>query len=230
MSRLKCVLTCVVCLTSTTFAFGDTVTTGIAGSGVYPIMAEVFTTLDLAETPFGDDPNPTITQTFQVPNTFDLAAFGVSYEYDTNAAAPAPADVTVDWEIFEVLDVNAAALTAGATLFTSTGNVYADQGDNGEGLLTLTTPFTLAATTGTAGYGLRLSNASNADGRGFEWERSTGNSTNGGDIYAFGSSYEAGVSEGARDYSLALVSVVPEPSSLVVVGLAGLAAIGRRRR
>jgi len=221
---MKYIVTLVICLASATFAFGDIVTTGIAGSGIYPSEAEVFTTLNLADTPFGDDGNPTITQTFQVPITFDLAAFAVSYEYDNNNNT----GVTVDWEIFEVADVNAASLTAGTSIFTSLDNVYANQGNNGEGLLTLTTPLTLTATTGTAGYGLRLSGASNANGQGFEWERSTAAA---GNFYAEGSSYENGASEGDRDYSLALVAVaVPEPSSLALLGLGSLSMIVRRRR
>ena len=222
---MKYVITLVICLTSATFAFGDIVTTGAAGSGVYPSAAEVFTTLNLADTPFGDDGNPTITQTFQVPTTFDLAAFAISYEYDSNNNT----GVTVDWEIFEVADVNAASLTAGTSLFTSLDNVYDNEGENAEGLLTLATPLTLAATTGTAGYGLRLSGASNDSGQGFEWQRSTATA---GNFYAEGSSYENGASEGDRDYSLALVAVasIPEPSSLALLGLGSLSMIVRRRR
>ena len=148
----------------------------------------------------GDDAAISLAQTFQVPSSFDLRSIFLDYEFDPLVD---PNEVRVNVEIFEVADVGAASIAQGKSLLTLTGLTMPTMLSSEETAIVLDSPLTLPATTGTAGYALRITNGGNP---GFEWRR-TGSTA--GSVYAYGQAYEDGVEKlnGERDFVLALSSV-----------------------
>jgi len=155
---------------------------------------------------FGDDAARSLTQTFQVDSTFDLKTIFLEYEFDPLADQY---DMRINIEIFEVADVGATSITQGKSVLTLTAlnmpNLPADE----EAAIVLDTPLTLAATSGTAGYALRISNGGIP---GFEWLRTVGSV---GSVYAHGQAYEDGNEkfDGERDFVLALSSMAFLPNA-----------------
>ena len=208
------------------------VTTGAPGSGLYGITSDLSTATP-AQATFGDDAE-NLAQTFRLLTGISLESFAILYEYDSNSAAPAPNTLPITIEIFEVADTLAATLTPGASLlnFTVPAGNFPDNGEEGEALFTLDMPIALAASTGTEGYGIRLSGGTDGSNRGFEWSRTAGAAN---DSYDMGEGYDNdgevfGTGGAARELSLALNPVsVPEPSSILlgVLGMSVFLATGR---
>ncbi len=190
----------------------------------FPSVAEVIAATPSDPGLFGDDANVSLTQTFQVDSTFSLKSIVLSYEYDSRASS---IPGTIDIEIFEVADVGAANIAAGASLLSETGLLMPVLNPMEEGSIVLDTPLVLPATAGTAGYALQVTNSGNP---GFEWRR-TGSTA--GSVYDFGQAYEDGVekNDGNRDFVVALTSeAIPEPSSAVLASALLVAGATRRRR
>lgn len=180
---------------------GTNPTITILTGNVFPATAEATV---IAANPdqgaFGQDAPISMTQTFQVDTTFDLQKIFLDYEYDP-AADPSTIEISV--EIFEVADVSASSLTAGTSIWTINALSMPVIASDEEAAIILDTPVTLPVTTGSAGYGLRITNGGDP---GFEWRR-TGNTT--GSVFPNGQAYEDGAKklDGLRDYVLALASV-----------------------
>lgn len=207
VTRLRCALaTCSCALAMASPAAGVTVFTG---DNLFSPLAEVVAA-DPALNNFGDDASESLTQTFQVTNTFEAQSITIAYEYDSNGTVPG----TIDIEVFEVADVFSSSITAGASLLSATAVAVPDDGSQVQ--FVLGSPLTLAATTGTAGYAFEITNSGNP---GFEWRR-TGSTR--ASVYDFGQFYEDGVwkNSGARDGVLAISSIaIPEPSGLLLTVL-----------
>ena len=193
----------------------------------------VFVSVPSEDSGFGDDANESLGQSFILPNDITVGSILIPYENDGNNQA----DFSGTVEIFSVADVFATELTAVTSLYSGTFTFPLTEPVNTEVIaqLDLTTPFALPASVGNAGYAIQISESNNADfNPGWEWIRPTDDAFAGGQAYENGDvkNPNAGTGLGERDFSFALLppSTVPEPSSVVVVGLAGLAAVARRRR
>lgn len=199
----------------------------ITFDGPWPGAAEVIAaTPDVAS--FGDDANVSLAQTFSVDSAFDATAIWLVYENDDRAV--------VDWNmtltIFEVADVQASSIVAGATVYSGSFVFpYVGNADT-VAAIELDTPLSLNASVGTAGYALQITEASGGDfNPGWEWLR-----TGSGDasVYDGGHGYEDGNEKGtgtaARDFTLAVSSVIPEPSSLALLLIGAVALVARRSR
>lgn len=151
---------------------------------------------------FGDDALGALSQTFQVDSTFDLRAIFLGYEFDPNADQ---SNQLLNIEIFKVDDVAADQIVQGSSLMTLTGVAIPEVIGSDEVAIVLDEAVELAATSGTAGYALRISNGRSP---GFEWIR-TGSSS--GSAYAFGQAYEDGIEKqgGDRDFVMALSASSP---------------------
>ncbi|MBE2285591.1 MAG: PEP-CTERM sorting domain-containing protein [Prosthecobacter sp.] len=170
------------------------------------------------------------TQTFQVASTFTLDALYLEYQSGNPYA-----DGTIVLSIYNVADVNASTLTLGTSVvtgtFTSDAISRAAAGFTSSADITSLLKFdftgsdevTLAATSGTAGYALQITSSATSNGV-FAWQRS------GGDLYAGGSSYEAGGINSGLDYAFAMTAAVPEPSRTVLLGLSLFGMLTTRRR
>ena len=169
-------------------------------------------------------------QTFQVGTTFTLDAIYLEYQAP-GGGTYADGDMTLS--IYSVADVNAATLSLGPLVvsgtFTSDATSRATAGfttsDSATSLLkfdfTGIDEVSLAATGGTAGYALQFTTTTGS-GVVFNWQRGGG--------YAGGRAYEVGADPAALDYALA-ITAVPEPSTMALVGMGGLAMLlGLRRR
>lgn len=166
------------------------------------------------------------TQTFSVGTAFTLDAVYIAYEN----AGFADGDITLS--IYNVADVNAPTLSLGSLVVSGTfaSNAGSRVGWPGSDGVThaLKFDFTgsdevpLAASVGTAGYALQFTTSTGGGGV-FQWQRL-------GNVYAGGSSYEAGVQDaGTLDYAMA-ITAVPEPSAMALFGFSGAALLVRRRR
>ncbi|WP_145060461.1 hypothetical protein [Adhaeretor mobilis] len=149
---------------------------------------------------FGDDSSNSLTQTFQVDSTFDLKTIFLDYEYDSNSD---PSDILINMELFEIADVGASTIIPGTSRLVLTALSMPELSANEEAAIVLDSPFSLPATTGTAGYALRLTNGGSP---GFEWLRTVSTP---GSVYDFGQAYEDGIekSGGERDFVMALSDV-----------------------
>ncbi|MEM8947100.1 MAG: hypothetical protein AAGD11_18145, partial [Planctomycetota bacterium] len=147
----------------------------------------------------GDAAIASLSQTFQVESPFDLKTIFLGYEYDP---AVDPSDVLINIELFEVADVGAAALVQGKSLLTLIGLSLTGLTASDEAAVVLDSAIALEASSGTAGYGLRITGGGNP---GFEWRRTGSTSAS---VYALGQAYEDGLERfgGERDFVLALSS------------------------
>lgn len=156
-----------------------------------------------------DDAKVSLSQTFQVDETFDLGTIYLGYEYDGNSD---PSHSLVNVEIFEVADVAASRLIQGTSILTLSG-VTVPQQNTGLATIVLDSSVTLEETSGSNGYALRITNGRSP---GFEWDR-TGSSS--ASVYSDGQAYEDGneKSGGERDFVLGLESTDREPSNQRIV-------------
>lgn len=203
----------------------------------YPVTAELVT-VPSESSGFGDDANESLAQSFTVTSAFSIASILIPYENDASVTGNKDWDMTVT--IFPVADRFATNLTpSGAAVFSETFTFpFTGLGDGSSGANTeviaqidLSTAVALAATTGSAGYAMQITESSDADfNPGFEWMRPTS------EAYAGGQMYEDGVVKnpnatsglGERDLSFALIAV-PEPSGALLF-LSGAVLFLRRRR
>ena len=163
------------------------------------------------------------TQTFQVGTTFQLDKF-----YIETSSLVANRSFTVS--IFAVGDTTAGSPStppSGTNLLTTSAvsTPSTITGDILEFDLTGSDEIILAATTGTAGYALRL-NRSETD-LAFKWRYNIDP-----DNYAPGQGYATPFGSPVHDdadFTLAFVAV-PEPASLALLGLGGLMLLPRRKR
>lgn len=200
----------------------------VADGGKFPADAEVVAAT-LAQRQFGDDTDDTLAQSVTVDNAFTLKSIYLAFESDTRLEE----DETATMTIFKVADVNAAIHDepplAADILLTDTVTFPYVAGADTVAHIVLDTPLELPASVGTSGYAVHFAGTTNP---GWEWLR-TGSAF--GNIYADGSGYEAGSEKGAgasgRDFTLALSSVVPEPSSMLLCVLGtGICLASRRRQ
>lgn len=201
--------------------------TAIADGGDFPGDAEIVAA-DIGQQQFGDDTDDTLAQSFTVDNAFTLRSIYLAFESDTRLEE----DQTATMTIFSVADVNAATHDdpplAGNILLTDTVTFPYVAGADTVAHIVLDTPLPLPASVGTSGYAVHFSGTDNP---GWEWLRTGSDFAN---IYAGGNGYEAGSEKGAgtsgRDFTLALSSVVPEPSSILLcVFGAGICVASRKR-
>ncbi|VGO11757.1 hypothetical protein PDESU_00303 [Pontiella desulfatans] len=172
----------------------------------YPGAAEVVT-VPAADAGFGDDANVSLAQTFSVSNAFSLGTIYIPYENDTGGST---ADWSMTVRIFPVADVSASNVVAsGADVYTNTFTFPYVGGSDTTAEINLTTPVVLAASVGTSGYALQITESSGGDFLpGWEWLRSsTADPYAGGDMYEDGTIKGTGTS--ARDLSIALAPPLP---------------------
>jgi hypothetical protein len=173
----------------------------------YPATAEIIT-VPSADADFGDDANVSLAQTFSVDAAFSLQTIYIPYENDANGIAAWSMKI----RIFPVADVSAVTLVAsGADVYTGTFTFTAPPDDLTQYMaqIELTNAVPLAASEGTSGYAMEITEASGGDfNPGWEWLRPTSES------YAGGVMYEDGAikNSGERDLSLALAGA-PVPTA-----------------
>ncbi|MDF7809151.1 DNRLRE domain-containing protein [Pontiellaceae bacterium B12219] len=210
MRRTKYFLALTGTVLGASVAYADTITT--YGKADYPGTAEVVT-VPADDASFGDDANESLAQTFTVDTEFLAQRIYLPYENDSNG--------NMDWSmtvtIFEVADVEASTLEAGTIVYSGTFTFPATSPSDADttAQIDLTTPIVLAASVGTSGYAIQITESSGADfNPGWEWLRPTD------DAYAGGVMYEDGVikNNGDRDLSFAISSIPgpPTPGTLTV--------------
>lgn len=202
-----------------------------------PANAAVFTTVgNSADGSYERNVKPErlLTQTFQVGSTFTLNSVYLEYESPGTYQ-----DGNITLSIYNVADVNATTLTLGSLLvsgtFSSTSASrtaagFTSSSSYPNSLLDFSftglDQVTLAATTGSAGYAVQISSDAPTGTTLFTWERN-------GNNYAGGNSYDTGaiasVFGSPTDFAMA-ITAVPEPSTMALAGMGGLAMLFALRR
>lgn len=210
---------------------GNTTTVGTDSS--FPAVAEVIGATPLTPGLFGDDTsgdvNGTLAQSFQLASPLDLKTIYIRYRNDSGSTG----DLTASMSIFEVANINASTHANPPPVLDTVLSetvVFPEAlstSDNRIASIVLDSTLSLPANTGTEGYILHFTG--NGD---LEWYR-TGSTV--GNVYNFGQFYEDGDEKngGERDSVFALSSelpIIPEPSSILLAGLAAFGLAAKRRR
>lgn len=206
----------------------------------WPADAEFATAATEAPFPSSDRASSapyTLSQTFRVDEAFDANSLFFSYRNKL------PESIEARVQIFEVDDRFAPALPetvdpsdilfdatieGASTLFDP---INQENGARVMAQVLLGTPVSLAPTTGSAGYAIRVTDLDQAGE--FRWYRRSGGNDLEGELYTEGNGYRNLTPRGfQRDYAVALSSVsivVPEPSALALLG-ATCSVVATRRR
>jgi len=210
------VMKSILAVTLVLIAAGPALATTIHAQSTWPTDPKVETAvLSNVNSNFSNGSNRNLTQTFQVGESF--TASNIFIEYVKLGT------LTFQVLLCEVDDVHATNFAAGNTLFLSQtfqqANLNLD--DNGvmEFKLASNEQVTLTPRTGAQGYAFRIIDG--GTGWGFRWP--SGPDT----VYANGRSYYSDLNS-IGDMTMAID--VPEPATMSMLAIGGLAMLRRRRR